>query len=102
MRVDECVHENWRNGASSGASNEFFKEIMAHKSRWYDRKRRLLGLETTDSKRNCQNCLSDAHFTHECKEKMKYRKKESATQKLKRLRYCVCVPLTVNSARILF
>eukprot|EP01083_Nonionella_stella_P040677 110300_1 len=59
---------------------------MSHRSKWYKRKRRLQGLGTSDDHRLCQKCLSTEHFTFECRKTGagKYRKKESATQKLKR------------------
>lgn len=61
---------------------------MSSKLKWYQRKRKLLGLRTEDENRLCQKCLSTTHFTHQCKQKsMKHRKKESATQKLTRLRF---------------
>eukprot|EP01084_Bolivina_argentea_P146919 257138_1 len=55
---------------------------MSNRSRWYERKRRLLGMELNDPK--CQKCLSKDHWTWQCSQKLKYKKKESATQKLKR------------------
>lgn len=63
---------------------------MASKSRsmWYERKRRVLGLDESTMRTICQKCSSTTHKTFECSlPAPKYRKKESATQKMKRLRY---------------